>query len=88
MIKLDEKDVKQIASSRFIRNTQKWFLSSTIGPLIALVMVVRFCSYGLLSNIVVIALALGVLSIMIVWNRKMNRAVEALVKEWKEDKSA
>ena len=85
MIKLDEKDVRSVANSRFTKKYKWWIIGS--GTCIFLAVP----GIGLLSSpeswtsfLIFIPLVLG-LGLSVLYFKKSSKAEKALIEEWKKE---
>ena len=85
MIKLDEKDIKAVAGSRFTRSHSKQLTAAFLCCLAAILGLVNLTDrFEFVPEYIAFAPVVG-LSIYVVWYlRNINKAGKELVEEWKK----
>ena len=89
MIRLDEKDIRAIASNRYTKVTRKRFLGITLGSLAILLVLITYLDR---LPILIVAPIMLVLCLIVVWQfasfwRGVGREESNLLSEWKNAKS-
>lgn len=85
MIKLDEKDIKAVADSRFSRKTTKFLVGLPLGCCAVLVLLVYLAGDSGIPSWLLFIPIIALLAGIIWWDAKRRAAEKALVEEWKKD---
>jgi len=84
MLKLDEKDVKAVATNRFFRFTQKKLVGVLTGCFAAFVLLFFISGWtGAPIWIIFFPLA-GMLAYAIYWNKEQVKFIAGFLEDWKE----